>query len=79
MQHCCLRSCIRFPASPPLPPPQRRLKHYSIFKITKMGSIIPKEMKYNLHYDDVLGRLFTDATRHNTSLPAKVYSEMAEH
>ena len=35
--------------------PLRRLKWYSIFKITRMGSIIPKEIKYNLHYDDVRG------------------------
>ena len=30
-------------------------KWYSIFKITKMGSVIPKEIKYNLHRDDVWG------------------------
>ena len=30
-----------------------RLKRYSIFKITRMSSIIPKEIKYNLHYDDL--------------------------
>ena len=34
---------------------QRRLKRYLIFKITMMGSVIPKEIKYNLHYDDVRG------------------------
>ena len=33
----------------------RRLKRYSIFKITRIGSMIPKEIKYNLHYDDVRG------------------------
>ena len=31
---------------------QRRLKHYSIFKITRMSSMIPI---YNLHYDNVWG------------------------
>ena len=46
--------------------PYRRLKRYSIFKINRMGSMIPKEIKYNLHYDDVRGD-FTAATRHNTS------------
>ena len=34
---------------------QHRLKWYSIFKITRMGSMIPKEIKYNLHYNDVRG------------------------
>ena len=29
--------------------------------------MIPKEIKYNLLYDDVLGDFFTAATRHNTS------------
>ena len=29
-----------------------RAKRYSIFKVTRMGS---KEIKYNLHYDDVRG------------------------
>ena len=33
----------------------RWLERYSIFKINKMGSMIPKEIKYNLHYDDVRG------------------------
>ena len=57
MQHCNLRSCIR-----PLVP-----KRYSIFKITGVGSIIPKEIKYYLHYDNVRGDFFTADTRHNTS------------
>ena len=43
MQHCSLRGCIR------------PLKRYLIFKITSMGSMIPKEIKYNLAYDDVRG------------------------
>ena len=30
--------------------PMYWLKSYSIFKITRMGSLIPKEIKYNLHY-----------------------------
>ena len=51
MQHC-MRGCIR--TAPPNTT-QRRLKRYSIFKITGMGSIIQKEIKYNLHYDDVRG------------------------
>ena len=42
-----------------------RLKWYSIFNITRMSSMIPKEIKYNLHYDDVRED-FTVAT-HNTS------------
>ena len=46
-QHCSLRGCIR--------PPYRQLKWYSIFKIIRMSSMIPKEIKYNLHYGDVLG------------------------
>ena len=29
--------------------------------------MIPKEIKYNLDYDDVLGGFFMAATRHNTS------------
>ena len=29
--------------------------------------MIPKEIKYNLHYDDVRGDFFTAATRHSTS------------
>ena len=29
--------------------------------------MIPKEMKYNLHYDDVREDFFTAATLHNTS------------
>ena len=36
----------------------------SIFKYTTMGPMIPKEMKYNLHYCDVRGRRSTAATRH---------------
>ena len=47
--------------------PLAPVKRYSIFKITRMGSMIPKEIKDNLHYDDVLGDFFTVATRHNTS------------
>ena len=35
--------------------------------------MIPEEIKYNLHYDDLLGRLFMAATRHNTS-----YSRVTE-
>ena len=31
---------------------------YSIFKITRMDSMIPKEIKYNLHYDDVQGDIY---------------------
>ena len=54
MQHCNLRGYIR-PSPPPTPPPQRRLKLYLIFKITRMGSMTPKEVKYNLHYGDVRG------------------------
>ena len=30
-------------------------KGYLIIKITRMGSMIPKEIKYNLHNDDVWG------------------------
>ena len=33
----------------------RLLKLYLIFKITRMGSMIPKEIKHNLHYDNVRG------------------------
>ena len=29
--------------------------------------MIPKEIKYNLHYDDVRVDFFTATTRHNTS------------
>ena len=36
-------------------PLQRRRKRYSILKITRMGPVIPKEIKYNLHYDNVRG------------------------
>ena len=43
MQHCSLRGCIR-----PLAP----LKRYSNFRITTMGSMTPKEIKYKLHYYD---------------------------
>ena len=39
--------------------PEHRLKRYSIFKMTRMGSVIPKEIKYNMHYDDVRGDFFT--------------------
>ena len=66
MQHCSLRGCIRPPLPPPPTAPLRRLKRYSIFKITRMGSMIPKEIKYNLHYDDVQGD-FAAARRHNIS------------
>ena len=34
------------------------LRGYSIFKITRMGSMIPREIKYNLHYDDVRGDFY---------------------
>ena len=44
-----------------------RLQRYLIFKITRMSSIIPKEIKYNLYYDDIRGDLFTASTRHNNS------------
>ena len=30
--------------------PKRQLKRHSIFKLTRMGAMIPKEIKYNLHY-----------------------------
>ena len=43
IQHCSLRGCIR------------RLKRYSIFKITRMCSMVPKEIRYNLHHDNVRG------------------------
>ena len=33
----------------------KRYRRYSIFKITRMGSMIQKEIKYNLHCDDVRG------------------------
>ena len=29
--------------------------------------MIPKEIKYNLHYDDVWGDFFTATARHNTT------------
>ena len=50
MQHCSLRGCIRPTHSlqPPTPPHHlQRLKRYSIVKITRMGSIITTEIKYN--------------------------------
>ena len=57
MQHCSLRGCKR--TIPPPPPPAlhphapgRRLKRYVIFKTTRMGLMISKEIKYILHYDE---------------------------
>ena len=49
--------------------PSRRLKRYSIFKIIRMGSVIPKEIKYNLHYDYVRGHLLRPP---NDTTPATV-------
>ena len=43
--------------------PWQWLKRYFIFTVTSMGSVIPKEMKYNLHYDEVRG----DVLRHLTA------------
>ena len=63
MQHCILRGCIR-------PPPHLGLlRRYLILKITRMGTMIPKEIKYNLHYNDVLGDLLRP--QHRTT-PATV-------
>ena len=39
----------------------------SIFKYTTMGSMIPKEMKYNLHYGDVRGDILPPPYDTNTS------------
>ena len=58
MQQGSLRGCIRTTSPAPAPtthtpPTPSDGKRYLIFKITRMGSMIPKEIKYNLHYDDV--------------------------
>ena len=53
MQHCSLRGCIR--PTHHLHPSAGFSGRYSIFKITRMGSMIQKEIKYNLHYHDVRG------------------------
>ena len=41
---------------------ENRLRRHSIFKITRMGSMILKEIKYNLHYDDVRGDFLKPST-----------------
>ena len=56
MQHCSLRGSISTPPPPPPPPPPGAgLSDIRFSKITRMGPMIPKEIKYNLHYDDVRG------------------------
>ena len=44
MQHCSVRGCIR-------PPSAGLSGMYSIFKITRMDSVIPKEIEYNHNYE----------------------------
>ena len=46
MQHCSLRGFIR-----PIAP----AKAVSDFQNNQDGSMIPKEIRYTLHYDDVRG------------------------
>ena len=53
MQHCSLPSCMR-----PLAPASAIFD----FQNNQDGLNDPKEIKYNLHYDDVLGDIFTAAT-----------------
>ena len=48
MQHCGLRGCIR------TAPPSHTHTHPST-GLSRMGSMAPKEIKYNLHHDDVRG------------------------
>ena len=45
-----------------MPPSSGLSGIHSIFKITRKDSMIPKEIKYNLHYDDVRGAFLRSLT-----------------
>ena len=61
------------PPPPPLPPAhlKHRPKRYWIFKVTKISSIIPKGMKYNLPCDEVRVTFYGRAKKMNWE--AKTY------